>query len=65
LAKAKAKASPKRKATSAKKRPKLEDVISEIKKINERLDKVESDILALRGIAQPQTVPSKEEAGQQ
>lgn len=60
MAKPKAKPKPKKKG-APKKKVALEDVIEEIKKINHRLDKMECDILALRGVVRPETVPNKKE----
>jgi len=56
MAKAKPKVKPKpKKKTAPTKKKKVtkvtpEDVLEEVKKIYERLDKIESDILALRGV---------------
>jgi transposase len=51
---------PKKKATP-KKKVTLDIVLEEIKKIYKRLDEMEGDILALRGIARPKTSQPEEE----
>jgi len=44
---------------------KHEDILEELKKIYERLDKIEGDILVLQGIVQPQATPlEKKEASE-
>jgi hypothetical protein len=53
---AKAKAKPKKKR-APKRGVTLEDVLEEIKKIYQRLDKMEDDILVLQGVVRPQTTP--------
>ncbi len=53
------KTKPKKKA-APKKKVALEDVLEEIKKIHQRLDKLEDDVLALRGIVRPQTTQTEE-----
>ena len=57
-AKPKAKLKPKKKA-APKKKVTLENVLGEIKKIHQRLGKLERDIRALRGGAQPRTSPEE------
>lgn len=60
--KAKPKVKPKSKKKAApKNRATLENVLGEINKIHQRLDKVESDVRALRGVASPQTPQPEEE----
>lgn len=56
MAKPKVKAKPKKKAAT-KMRVTIEDALGEIKKIHGMLDKIEGDILTLRGVARPQTAP--------
>jgi hypothetical protein len=56
MAKPKVKAKPKKKA-APKMKVTIEDALEEIKKIHERLDKIEADILTLRGVARPQMAP--------
>jgi hypothetical protein len=53
MAKAKIKPRPKKKS-APKKKATLEDVLGEIKRIHQRLDKIESDIRAPRGVTRSQ-----------
>lgn len=56
MAKLKVKAKTKKKV-APKKKGTIEDALEETKKIQERLDKLERDVLSLRGVVRPQTAP--------